>query len=219
MFETPSQPEQKAELKVEIFPEFQEFIPVEFKADPFLYFETHGKNIKPGETVYEGEKIKEDPRAVKNFPVWTNETRNELRVVAKKVNPKKGKVGKTSNPFHEIDVMIRVRSLGLPAPAPIAKIQKGEESLILMERAKGLTIFDDDLEASLAEHGYTEEDKELLKRDAEQKMRELQERFEKAGVKRKWKLADMVFQVDFTQKKIIGITPVDWERTETLIQV
>mgnify|MGYP001595937491 CR=1 FL=1 len=216
MFETPKIPEKKQDLKIGINPQFQGFVPAEFSEDPFGYFETHGKNIKPGETVYEGEKIKEDPTAVKDFPVWTDENGNELKVVAKRVNTEKGKVGKTANPFYEADVMEKVRELGLPAPAPIARIQKEDEFLILMERAEGFTIFDPALQEIFQEKGYSEKDKEELKKDAEGAMAELQSRFEQAGVQRKWKLSDMVFQVDFSTKKITGITPVDWERTEII---
>lgn len=216
MFETPQIPEQTPELKIEISSQFQRFVPAEFKADPFIYFETYGKNIKPGETVYDEEKVKEDPTAVKDFPVWTDESGNELKVVAKRVNTEKGKIGKTANPFHEADVMERVRELGLPASAPVARIQKENEFLFLMERAAGFTVFDTELEEAFRKNGYSEEDKQELKKDAERAMAELQSLFEQFGIKRKWKLTDMVFQIDFPTKKVTGITPVDWERTEIL---
>lgn len=70
------------------------------------------------------------------------------------------------------------------------------------------------LEDGFQEWSYDEDDKQTLKRSAEQAMADLQARFEKAGIRRKWKLTDMVFEVDFSQRKVIGITPVDWERTE-----
>ena len=34
------------------------------------------------------------------------------------------------------------------------------------------------------------------------------------GIIRKWKLKDMVLDVDFESKKVVGITPTDWERTK-----
>lgn len=212
MFETP---EQLPKLKVEVYPEFQGFVPAEFVEDPFRYFETYGKNIKPGETEFnEDGSVKEDPLAVKDFPIWVNQEGKKIKVVAKRVNTDKAMIKKGENPFHEVDVMKRVRAIGLPAPAPIAKIQKENEYLILMERARGITIFDKELDDSLDEHGYTEQDKQALKQKAEQAMVDLKIRFDEAGIKRKWKLTDMVFQVDFANKEIIGITPVDWERTE-----
>lgn len=213
MFETPKLPlaqiESQKEIKIEVYSGYTPYIPEEFETSPFEYFETQGINIKPGETKYEEGKVKEDPAAVKDFPVWKNSEGKELRVVAKRVNTEKGKVGKTANPFHEAEVMEKVRALGLPAPAPIAKIQKGEQFLILMERAEGVTLFDMGLEEAFKEWAYSEEDKQQLKQDAEQRMSDLQGRFEKMGIKRKWKLADMVFEIDFQQKKVIGITPVD----------
>lgn len=218
MFEAQKPPIQEIkpqeETRVEILPGYANFVPAAFQASPFEYFDAQGTNIKPGETEYREGKVKEDPTAVRDFPIWQNEEGDELRVVAKKINTQKGQLKKGAHPFHEVEVMERVRTLGLPAPAPIAKIQRGEQFLIVMERAKGMTTFDVALEDGFQEWSYDEDDKQTLKRSAEQAMADLQARFEKAGIRRKWKLTDMVFEVDFSQRKVIGITPVDWERTE-----
>ncbi|TXH02024.1 MAG: hypothetical protein E6R05_04755 [Candidatus Moraniibacteriota bacterium] len=221
MFETQGlpQPEQRPEMKVEIYPEFQDFVPAEFTQDPFGYFETRGKNIKPGDTEYDTTgRIKEDPTAVKDLPVWQNPGGVELKAVAKKVNTKKGVFKKGAHPFHEVTVMDEVRKRGLPAPAPVARVQRGGEFLVVMERAKGLTTFDAALQIAFQTWQYSELDKQVLKQDAERAMAELRERFEQAGIKRKWKLTDMVFEVDFENRKVVGIVPVDWERTEITSQ-
>ena len=45
-------------------------------------------------------------------------------------------------------------------------------------------------------------------------MEELQSQFEEAGITRGWKLKDMVFDIDVENKRIVGMTPTDWERTK-----
>ena len=66
----------------------------------------------------------------------------------------------------------------------------------------------------LKEKGYSDEDIENLKRQAETLMMELQRRFEEAGISRGWKLKDMIFDIDIKNKIINGIVPADWERTK-----
>ena len=65
----------------------------------------------------------------------------------------------------------------------------------------------------LKEQGWSDEDIQHLLEEAEIKMSELAQQFENAGINRKWKLKDMIFDINFDEKHIRSITPVDWERT------
>ena len=67
---------------------------------------------------------------------------------------------------------------------------------------------------NIKERGYTDEDIENLKRQAEERMITLQAKFEEAGIQRGWKLKDMIFDIDIENKTVRGVTPVDWERTK-----
>jgi SpoVK/Ycf46/Vps4 family AAA+-type ATPase len=82
-----------------------------------------------------------------------------------------------------------------------------------MEKVQGIGWYEKDA-LHLKEKGYTDEDIEALKRQAEEQMLALQARFEEAGIERGWKLKDMIFDIDIESKTIRGITPVDWERTK-----
>ena len=82
-----------------------------------------------------------------------------------------------------------------------------------MEKIPGVRWSEKDA-LHLKEWGYSQEDIEHLKAEAEQQMAELKDRFDEAGVMRSWKLKDMVFDVDVEGKRIRKITPTDWERTK-----
>lgn len=130
--------------------------------------------------------MREDPTAVKELPAWTNPNGQELRTIGKKVNIEKNKIRESGDPFYEYKVMEKVQGIGW----------YGKDALGLKEK------------------GYTDEDIGNLKKQAEATMAELQQRFEKAGIVRGWKLKDMVFDIDIKNKQIIGIVPTDWERTK-----
>lgn len=214
-FERPaSKKESGPNLKMEINPDFTDFIPEEFKKDPLAYFDGLGKNIKPGEVEHdEAGKVKEDPTAVKQFPVWRDKAGKELSVIGKKVNAEKSQIGKSGDPFYEYKIMKIVREIGLPCPEPIASIEQAGEFLILMEKIKGINWFEAK-DLNLKSKGYTDEDIQNLKKEADEKMQELSRKFEEAGIFRKWKLSDMIFDIDIENKTIKGIVPVDWERTK-----
>lgn len=200
--------------KTEVKPEYEGFVPDEFRQDPFLYFERQGKNIKSGDVQYDEEgRIKEDPTAVKDLPVWTNSSGAELRCVGKKVNTDKAMIGKSGDPFYEYQVMDLALAKGLPTPKPVARSSRGNEHLIVMERVPGIRWTDTDA-LHLSERGYSKDDIETLKSQAMAMMEELKERFDTAGIIRNWKFKDMIFDLDIENKKIRSITPTDWERTK-----
>jgi len=204
--------------RFDIEDEFAEYIPREFIDDPLGYFEERGANIKSGELKVDEEgRVREDPTATKDLPVWENDEGEEIKTVAKRVNVIKSEVGKSGDPFYEYDVMRRVLEMGLPAARPIARVEQGGTHLIVMERVSGFR-WDSESENYLRREGYTDEDIENIKRQVEERMLELKSKFEEAGVERKWKVADMIFDIDIPNKKIIKITPVDWERTKFLQQ-
>lgn len=200
--------------EVEVEPEFAAFVPQEFLDDPVGYFEREGKNIKTGETKYdEAGRVREDPTAVKDLPVWKNEDGTELHTVGRRVNTDKGAVGESGDPFHEYKILERLAQIGLPAARPIAKAEQANTHIIVMERIPGLRWSERD-SLNLKEKGYSDEDIAALMTEAEQKMNQLKTQFDEAGVIRGWKLKDMVFKVDVENKKITSIVPTDWERTK-----
>jgi hypothetical protein len=195
--------------KIEIAPKYQEFIPDEFTNDPLGYFESEGKNIKTGERkIDEGGVVREDPTAVKDLPGWKNNQGEEIHTVGRRVNISKGNVGESGDPFYEYKILERLQEMGLPAAKPVAKAEQGENHLIVMERIPGTRWSERDT-LKLKENGYS-----ALLREAENKMNELQDIFTKKGVIRGWKLKDMVFQIDVENRKMLSITPTDWERTK-----
>lgn len=202
----------KSEIVVE--PDFADFLPQEFKANPIAYFEEKGVNIKSGEPTYnELGVIDEDPTAVKDLPVWTNSEGQTLACVAKRVNTDKAQIKKTADPFYEYKVMEIIQELGLPAPRPIVKVEQSGVHMIVMERVPGLRWVNNDIKI-LKEKGYSAEDLASLETEAQEMMLSLSKRYEDVGIIRKWKLRDMIFDVDVENKKLRSLTPVDWERTK-----
>lgn len=213
-FENPTSEEAIPQSKVEVESSYEVFVPEEFKQNPLGYFESQGKNIKSGEVKRdETGRVREDPTAVKELPMWADGNGNELHTIGKRVNIEKGKVGESGDPFYEYRVMKIVSEAGLPTPRPIAKVEQSGAHLIVMEKVQGIGWYDKDA-MRLKEKGYTDQDIETLKRQAEEQMSKIQARFEEAGVQRGWKLKDMIFDIDIEGKTIRGITPVDWERTK-----
>ncbi|MCW1948912.1 MAG: hypothetical protein KIH89_000465 [Candidatus Shapirobacteria bacterium] len=202
--------------KVEVESGFSDFVPQEFLDDPAGYFESEGKNIKTGEIKYdETGRVREDPTAVKDLPVWRNEKGTEIQAVGKRVNTMKGSVGESGDPFHEYKILERLAQMGLPAAKPVAKAEQAGVHIIVMERVPGIRWSEKD-SLKLKENGYTDEDIATLMVEAEQRMNQLKAQFDEAGVIRGWKLKDMVFEVDIESKKITSMVPTDWERTKII---
>jgi hypothetical protein len=204
----------ESKVKIEVEPGFDAFVPNEFRQNPVEYFESKGQNIKPGEIKRdETGRVREDPTVVKVLPIWRGPNGQELRVIAKRVNIEKGKVEESGDSFYEYKVMKMVRSIGLPAPRPIAKVEQQVTYLIVMEKVQGISWYEKHA-LKLKEKGYSDEDIANLKRQAETMMQELGQKFEEAGIIRGWKLKDMIFDIDIKNKRIKSIVPTDWERTK-----
>lgn len=200
--------------KIEIEAGFNDFIPREFIDDPVGYFEHTGKNIKTGEKkIDETGRVREDPTAVKDLPVWKNNQGQEILTVGRRVNIIKGKVGESGDPFYEYEVLKKLARMKLHVARPVAKIEQAGIYIIITERIPGIR-WSERNSLHLKEQGYSDSDIAVLIAEAEQKMSELRTEFEQAGVVRRWKLKDMVFQIDIKNKKIISIVPTDWERTK-----
>ena len=200
--------------KIEINPDYADFVPREFVENPLLYFESNGVPIKSGEPkIDQNGIVREDPTTVRDFPVWTNSDRKEVRTVGKKVNVAKGKVSESGDPFYEYKILQLLAKMGLPAAKPVAKTKQNGTCLIVMERILGIRWSEKD-QLDLKNRGYSDEDIAGLYANAEQMMADLKVRFEEVGVVRGWKLQDMVFQIDIDNKKITSIIPTDWERTK-----
>ncbi len=213
-FEQPPDQGREPTPQIKLENGFQDFPPEEFINDPVGYFEREGKNIKSGEIKYDEDGgIKEDPTAVKDLPEWHNAQDEQLHTVGKRVNVEKGEIGKSGDPFYEYKILETIRDINLPAPRPVAKAEQDETHLIVMERATGIRWWEVK-SLRLKEQGYTDEDIKNLQNEAQRKMEELQSQFEEAGITRGWKLKDMVFDIDVENKRIVGMTPTDWERTK-----
>lgn len=201
-------------MKIEIEAGFDNFIPEEFRQNPLEYFESKGKNIKAGEIKKdETGKIREDPTAVKELPVWVGVFDRELHAIGKRVNIEKGEVGESGDPFYEYAIMKTVASVGLPVSRPIAKVEQQGVHLIVMEKVRGFGWYEKRA-LHLKEKGYTNADIEVLIKQAEEQMAQLRAKFEEAGIIRGWKLKDMIFDIDIENRTIRKVTPVDWERTK-----
>jgi hypothetical protein len=197
-------------------PEFAAFVPQEFLDDPAGYFEREGKNIKVGEIKYDQTgRVREDPTAVKDLPVWRNTEGVEIQSVGRRVNIAKGAVGESDDPFYEYKILERLAQMGLTAAKPIAKAEQSGTHIIVMERIPGIRWSEKD-SLNLKEKGYSDEKIAALMSEAEQKMSDLKTQFDEAGVIRSWKLKDMVFEVDIENKKITSMVPTDWERTKII---
>ncbi len=200
--------------KIETEAQYASFIPQEFISDPVKYFEEHGKNIKSGEVRFkETGEIEEDLTAVKDLPVWVNEQGKELFTVGKKVNAEKSQVGKSGDVFYEYEIMKLATELGLPCPKPVSRVEHGGVHILIMEKVQGFRWTDSDVQ-KIKESGLTEEEIDQLKKQAEEMMNELRNKFEEVGIVRTWKLNDMIFELDIPNRVVVKITPVDWERTK-----
>lgn len=206
--------ESKIEIKLEIEKGFETFVPEDFKQDPFGYFESKGKNIKSGEAEYNDDGlIVEDPTATKDLPVWTDEKGVELHTVGKKVNTVKSQVGKSEDPFYEYKVMEIAREFGLPAPIPVAKVEAGDNYLLVMQKVSGLRWTDEGMKP-IHNAGLSDDEKQDLLLQAQGLIDGIKEQYEKIGLYRNWKMKDMVFNVDIQNRKVLSVIPTDWERTK-----
>ncbi len=213
-FESPTLESEKnleAVATVEVEPGYEGFIPEEFRENPLGYFESRGRNIKPGQTRRdEFGAIREDPTAVKELPTWVGPDGRELQTVGKRVNVEKGMIGKSRDPFYEYGIMEVVSGLGLPTPKPVAKAEQQGAHLIVMEKVEGTNWYGGSI--LKRERGYSDEDIENLKRQAEVLIGKLKQEFEDAGITRSWKLSDMIFSI--RDDVVVSVTPTDWERTK-----
>jgi len=219
MFEGPPKVERKEKNEDIIFVDAEFEMPDEFKNDPIKYFKSEGENIKEGDTkIDEDGRVREDPEAVKVLPNWKTKN-NDYKVIGKLVNTEKGQIKKSGNPIHEFSVLSRIHELGLPGARPIARAEHNGEHLLIMEKLKGISLENKNKLVEKLKEEYKFVDSDILKLESQAKklMGELEERFTEAGIIRKWKLSDMVVEIDFENKIITKMTPVDWERT-TIIE-
>lgn len=213
-FENPDHSESIPISEIEIEDEFDGFVPEEFRDDPFEYFRKMGRNIKSGEVIYdEVGGVKEDPTATKDLPVWQNQQGEQLHTVSKKVNTLKSQVEKSGDPFYEYSIMEIAREFDLPAPIPVAKVKRDNEHLIVMKKIEGIRWTDEGMR-SINESDLTEADKQSLLSQAQGMMDDLQRQYEEIGLRRNWKLKDMIFDVDIPNRRVLMVTPTDWERTK-----
>jgi len=200
--------------KIEVESSFADFVPQEFFIDPDGYFESKGVNIKKGEKkIDETGRVREDPTAVKDLPNWKNKEGQELAVVGKRIDITKGKTGESGDPFYEYKILEKLAQMGLPAARPIAKVEQADKKIIVMERIPGIRWSERD--SLVHDKGFSKKEAEDLMVQAERMMNDLKKKFDDAGIIRKWKLQDMVFQIDYENKKILSVVPTDWERTKT----
>ncbi|MEK7583259.1 MAG: hypothetical protein AAB483_02565 [Patescibacteria group bacterium] len=204
-----------------IFVDAEVVAPDEFLNDPFGYFEREGKNTRPGDKVrYVEGIVARNHRAVRDLPDWKlKDTDIPVRVVGKKVNLQRHQIGETQNPLHEFEIMTHIQEHHLPCARPLARIEKDGQHLLVMERLEGERLFvekegvADEAKQNLIRHGFSLQDIDEIVTQATMEMAELSLKFEEEGIIRPWHLKDMIVKIDFEHKKVISVTPVDWERT------
>lgn len=210
-------------VKIEVNRAYENFLPQTFKEDPGAYFNEHGKQVKPGEITTYNEKgqILENPDSVKDFPAWTDSENNELVTVCKRINTERGETKKAQDPFYEYKILELLQELNLPAAKPIAKIEQNETCFIVMEKIPGLRWNEVNTLRNV-ELGFSEDDFKNLKIQVSEEMDRLKDIFSKAGIMRQpvaemglssWEMKDMVFDINLKNKKLLKITPTDWEIT------
>lgn len=211
-FESLNKPEEISNLSIEIEGEYEEFIPNDFRDNPFLYFEKSGVNIRPGLVIEKDASgnIKDDPTAVKRLPIWSDGKRN-LEVVAKRVNPRKSQIAESGDPLYEYNIIKYLKSLDLPAPNPIGFVEQGDKAIFLTEKIPGLNLHD---LAGLSDQGWTGDEIAKIEEQAVFEMKNLESRFAVLNIKRGWHLKDMVLDIDLNTKSLRNITPTDFERTK-----
>lgn len=206
--------EQQEKPVVQIEAEYADFVPVEFKEDPFTYFEKYGVNAKQGLIQRDQMgKIKEDPTAVKILPDWLNSAGEKVAVIAKRINPNKGKVKKYGDPLYEYKMLKIAKAAGFRVAEPIALAQQENKTLLVMEKLAGFSWHEQDIK-KLREYGYSDEDLASIQSQAELLTADLSRRFAEEGIIRMWHLKDMMVDIDIENKKVRGVIPIDWERTE-----
>jgi len=213
----------KEDIRINVERAYEKFLPQSFKEDPGAYFNEYGKQVKSGieKTYNEKGQIIDNPDSVKDFPVWTDSENNKLVPVCKRVNLERGEIKKSKNPFYEYKILELLQELNLPAAKPIAKVKQNETFFIVMEKISGLR-WNEVNTLKKDEFGFSEEDLKNLKVQINEEMERLKEIFSKAGIIRQpvtelglsaWEMKDMVFDVDLKTKKLLKITPTDWEMT------
>jgi len=161
-----------------------------FIKEPIAYFKKYGENIKAGTTIYdENGKIKDDPNAVKNIKT--------LNIVGKHININKGQVLKSGYIFYEAIIISYAQACGLHGPNLIGIARNYDYNLFFTEKING--IRGNNLE-------------EQLLPTAMRLCEELRIQYEKKGLIRKFKMKDMIF--DIQNNQIIKIIPTDFERTK-----
>ncbi|MCR4275006.1 MAG: hypothetical protein NUW02_03100 [Candidatus Campbellbacteria bacterium] len=206
--ETSDQP-----FKMEFGEKYASLVPLELRQDPLGYFERLGTPMKSGEKKYDKEgSLRDDPGAVRQLPDWEEGDR-VVTPIAKWTNREKSMLKETGEPLYEYNLLSYIQSLGLPAPKPIGFFESEQNSIFLMEKVDGYTK----KELDVAVSGWSAEDIHQLKQDTEREMVDLQNLFLANGLQRSWKANDMIFQIDFVNRRLVRLIPTDFERTRVLV--
>lgn len=187
---------------------FEDRLPSDFLSDPFAYVAQHGVQVKEGEpTIDDNQVVREDPTAVLDLPL------GDTQVVVKRVNSQKGEIKKRDNVYHEYEVMLEVIKRGLKTAQPIAYIDGGTQQMFLMEALPGTRWIKQTKRLLKKEHGYSDEDLAFISYQIQEKATEMEKIYAEQGVFRnRWKEQDMIIDLDVERKRVLGITPIDWER-------
>lgn len=188
-------------IDLEIETGFENFVPLEFKQDPFGYFERTGKEIRKDEKV-----------EVRNMPVWHNEKGEKLKTVAKNIITSSDKKGSAKDSLFEYKIIRLAHSLGLPAPNAVTKAENKDKHLMVVEEPSGFRW--KDREEFFREYNLNDEEVKDIKKQAGEEIKNLREIFKNAGIAKDWKMEDLVFDVDFNNRKINNVTPLNFEKSK-----
>lgn len=189
-------PNQEKPYRLELLPGAEEEIPEGFIEGAFEFALAHGRTLKETQVSEKGEPT--------NEIVWKFPGKDDRAFVAKLVQTEK-----MEKPDAELKTLQRIHEAGLPAPRPLGMLHVGSADFTLMEFVEGES--GQDIWVKLGEKGWSEEQINQAKQDAERMMHEIADRFRnELGLDKPWYIKD--FLLHFQGRTLVSMFPLDWER-------
>ncbi len=206
--------EKSVSPKIEIEKRYVDFVPDEFKTDPFGYFEIKGVNSSlDGAAKTESDKVTKSPITIKDLPNWSDENHRMLEIVGKCGIVKKEVIGTKNDPFYEYQILEIAAEFVLQSPRPIVKVMTGDKHLIVTEKVQGIVLNEQGMK-KLAKIGFSEMDRISLLKRVYKKIKKMKAEFDFIGLHRTWELGDMVCDVNLEKKKLLSLDAINWNNTE-----
>ena len=189
-------PKPEKPYSLELLPGAEGEIPAGFVEGAFEFALRHGKTLKHTNVSDKGKPT--------NEIIWKFPGKNDKAFVAKLVQ-----AGKMDLPDQELKILQRIHEAGLPAPRPLGMMQIGSDHFTLMEYVDGIS--GQDIWQKLDEQGWSKEQIEQAKQDAERMMTDIADRFRtELEIDKPWYIKD--FLLKFNGRTLVSMFPLDWER-------